>query len=145
MKTVDDYIAHQSETAKPLLEKLRRAIRRALPKAEEVIAYNMPTYKIDGKNVVFFAAWKNHCALYPATKKVLTTFATELEAFEVEKGTIRLAHDAKVSTKLIEDIAKLRAKEAAPTPKAKAKAKAKPSAKPKPKAKKRSATRAKKR
>ena len=111
--SIDDYIAAQPEAAQPVLAKVRAAIRKALPQAEELFSYNMPTYKAGGKPVLYFAGWKQHYSLYPATRGVLEAFSTELQPYEVSKGTIRLPLDRPVPVRLIGRIAKFRAAEVA--------------------------------
>ena len=92
---------------------MRSTIRKALPKAEEVISYNMPAYRQLGEIVLYFAGWKQHYSLYPAGPHLVDAFKEELAAFKVDKGTIRFSLDAPVPKKLIGDIAKLRLSEAA--------------------------------
>jgi uncharacterized protein YdhG (YjbR/CyaY superfamily) len=111
--SIDDYIAAQPEAVQPVLAKVRAAIRKALPQAEELLSYNMPTYKADGKPVLYFAGWKRHYSLYPATRGVQEAFSTELRPYEVSKGTIRLPLDEPVPVRLIGRIAKFRAGEVA--------------------------------
>jgi hypothetical protein len=65
VKSVDDYIAAQPAEVRPVLEQVRAAIRKAIPKAEEVISYQIPAYKLDGQTVIFFAGFKGHFSLYP--------------------------------------------------------------------------------
>ena len=112
-KSVDEYIASQPDAAQVVLERVRSTIRRALPGAEEVISYSMPTYKLRGRPVLFFAGWKQHYSLYPATERVVSAFKDELAPYEIEKGTIRFPLSGRVPGKLIESIAKFRAKEVA--------------------------------
>ncbi len=107
-KSVDDYIAAQPESMRPTLEQVRAAIRKALPKADECIAYNMPAYRKDGRAVIFFAGWKKHYSLYPADAVVQERYAKELSRYTVEKGTIRFPWDDTVPVRLITGIAKLR-------------------------------------
>jgi len=111
--SVDEYIALQPETVRGILERVRSAIRKALPGAGEVISYKMPTYILHGRPVLYFAAWKQHYSLYPATGPVKAAFKDELAPYEVSKGTIRFPLSEPVPVKLIERIARLRAKEAA--------------------------------
>jgi uncharacterized protein YdhG (YjbR/CyaY superfamily) len=111
-KTVDEYIARQPEDVQTVLEQVRRAIRRALPKAEEVISYQIPAYRVNGGVLIYFAGWKQHYSLYPAGKRLLTAFKDELSAYEVVKSTIRFPLAKPVPEKLIDRIAKFRAKEA---------------------------------
>ena len=112
-KSVDDYITAQPETVRGLLTDVRTVLRRALPKAEEVISYQIPAYKIDGVAVIFFSGWKQHWSLYPASKGVVTGLKKELTDYEVEKGTIRFPLREPVPKKLVAAIAKVRAAEAA--------------------------------
>ena len=112
-KSVDDYIAAQPEPARGVLQKLRATIRKAVPGATELIAYGMPGYKLDGAPLLYFAAWKQHFALYPGSSTALTTFRKELAKYEVDKGTIRFPLDAPVPVKLVTAIAKFRAEEVA--------------------------------
>src|SRR4030095_5052446 len=65
--SVNEYIASQTEAVKGVLERVRSTIRKALPRTEEVISYQMPTYKLHGSPVLYFAGWKKHYSLYPAT------------------------------------------------------------------------------
>ncbi|HEY3839357.1 MAG TPA: DUF1801 domain-containing protein [Bryobacteraceae bacterium] len=110
-QSVDDYIAAQPESIQPVLETVRAAIRKAVPEAEEVIFYNMPTYKLRGARLIYFAAWKTHYALYAATKEVVAKFSKELTPYEIEKGTIRFPLSKPVPVQLIQRIAKFRATE----------------------------------
>jgi uncharacterized protein YdhG (YjbR/CyaY superfamily) len=111
---VDEYVASQPDGSRRALELVRAAIRKALPHAEETISYGMPTYKQDGAAVLYFAGWKRHYSLYPASAAVRAAFQNELKAYEVnDKGTIRFALSAEVPAGLITGIAKARAKEVA--------------------------------
>jgi uncharacterized protein YdhG (YjbR/CyaY superfamily) len=112
--SVDEYIALQPEPARVALRQVRDAIRLAAPEAEELLAYNMPSYKLHGTVFVHFAGWKDHYSLYGATKAVLAAFKSELRRHEIAKGTIRFPLSEPVPMTLIERIAKLRAKEVSP-------------------------------
>jgi uncharacterized protein YdhG (YjbR/CyaY superfamily) len=111
--SVDDYIAAQPEAARASLRAVRAAIRSAIPEAEEVISYKIPAYRLPGGVVIFFAGWKKHYALYPATERVVSTLAKELAPYDVEKGTIRFPFGGSIPVALIARIAKLRAAEVA--------------------------------
>ena len=108
-----------------LLEGVRSIIRKAVPAAEETISYQIPAYKTPGGTVLFFAGWKQHYSIYPATDAVVAAFAADLQRYKVSRGTIRFPLTEPVPAKLIADIAKLRAKEVAEHASAKAKAAAK--------------------
>jgi uncharacterized protein YdhG (YjbR/CyaY superfamily) len=111
--SVDECIAAQPEEVRSCLERVRRAIHNAIADVEEVISYDMPTYRLEGKRVLYFAAWKCHYAIYAATKTVLAAFGDELAPYEVRTGTIRFALTEPVPVRLIERIARFRAKEVA--------------------------------
>lgn len=112
-KSVDEYIAAQPAAAQVVLRRVRGAIRKALPGAEEVISYQIPTFKRDAAYVVYFAGWKEHYSLYPASRELAEAFADELAPYAVNKGTIRFPLSAPVPVKLIERIAKFLGKQAA--------------------------------
>jgi uncharacterized protein YdhG (YjbR/CyaY superfamily) len=109
--SVDEYIASQPEAVRDIIEQVRRAIRKALPQAQEGISYKMPTYALNGKRVIYFAVWKRHYALYAATEQVLASFRADLAPYQVDKGTIRFPLSEPVPVTLIGRIAKFRAKE----------------------------------
>ena len=110
---VDEYIAAQPKEAQVALRLVRDAIRKALADAQETITYKMPTYKKDGKAVIYFAAWKGHYSVYPASPELLAAFKDDLAPYEIEKSTIRFPYSEPVPTALIERIATFRATEAA--------------------------------
>jgi uncharacterized protein YdhG (YjbR/CyaY superfamily) len=112
-KSVDDYLDSQPEAVRPTLERVRTTIRKAIPNAEEVISYQIPAYKLPGGTVLFFAGWKQHYSLYPATAPLVAAFQEDLARYEVSKGTIRFPLSEPVPAKLIERIAKFRAEEVA--------------------------------
>ena len=114
--SVDDYIDSQPDEARPVLERVRRAIRTAVPEAEESISYGMPAYKLQGRAVLYFAGWKRHYSLYPAGERLVEAFREELAPYEVHKGTIRFPLFEPIPVKLIGRLAKFRAKETAAKP-----------------------------
>jgi uncharacterized protein YdhG (YjbR/CyaY superfamily) len=125
--TVDEYLAAQPDAARTVLEKVRATIRKALPKAEEVISYQIPAYRLPGGIVVFFAGWKEHFSLYPATDGVLAAFKDRLAGYKISRGTIRFPLEKGAPIALIAGIARQRAKEVAE----RVAAKVKPAARPK--------------
>jgi uncharacterized protein YdhG (YjbR/CyaY superfamily) len=118
-KSVDEYIASQPDIAQHVLERVRATIRKTVPRAAEVISYQIPAYKMSGGTVLYFAGWKQHYSLYPASARVVETFEEELATYKVSKGTIRFPLSEAVPVRLIARIARLRAKEVAELEKAK--------------------------
>jgi uncharacterized protein YdhG (YjbR/CyaY superfamily) len=110
-KSVDEYIAAQPDPARRVLSRVRNSIRKAAPKAEEMISYKMPAYKLHGDRMLYFAGWKRHYSLYPATKRLIEALKEDLAPYEVSKSTVRFPIDEPIPVKLIERIAKFRAKE----------------------------------
>lgn len=112
-KSVDEYIAAQPEERRITLKQVRSIIRKALPKAEEVISYKIPAYRVPGGFALYFAGWKQHYSLYPANDRVVAAFKEDLAPYQRSKGTVRFPLSEPVPAKLIERIAKFRAKELA--------------------------------
>jgi uncharacterized protein YdhG (YjbR/CyaY superfamily) len=111
--SVDQYLAAQPAATRRVLTRVRDTIRKALPGAQETISYQLPTYKLNGRAVIYFAAWTHHYSIYPSTRAVVDALKDELEPYEVEKGTIRFPLTGRVPVRLIAGIAKIRAREAA--------------------------------
>jgi len=137
-ESVTEYLAKLPKETRTTLQRVRAAIRQAVPKGEEGISYRIPTVKLEGRAVIYFAAWKSHYSLYPATKKVLSSFKQELAGYELSRGTIRFPLSEPVPTQLIAAIAKVRAHETAtlaaarPSTRSKVAKKTKPRRKTKP-------------
>ncbi|HSH93632.1 MAG TPA: DUF1801 domain-containing protein [Roseimicrobium sp.] len=106
--TVDEYIAGADGGQRSLLEKLRKTIRAAAPKAEECISYGLAAFRHNGRPLVAFGAWKKHCAFYPMSSKTLKGFKKELGAFETSKGTIRFSADNPLPASLVRKLIKAR-------------------------------------
>jgi uncharacterized protein YdhG (YjbR/CyaY superfamily) len=110
-RSVDEYLATLPAEVQAILQRVRAAIRKALPEAEECISYQIPAYKLHGGTVLYFAGWKQHFSLYPASGDLVAAFGDELEPYVVSKGTIRFPLSQPVPVKLIGRIAKFRAEE----------------------------------
>ena len=106
-KNVDGYLAGVPEPARSTLNKMRAAIRSAVPpEASETISYRIPAFKHNGV-LVWFAAFSNHCSLFP-TASVVEAFKNELKGFSTTKGTIHFPADKPLPTALIKKIVKAR-------------------------------------
>jgi uncharacterized protein YdhG (YjbR/CyaY superfamily) len=110
--SVDDYIAALPTETQRVLERVRTIVRKAIPRAEEAIAYGIPTYRLGGRTVLHVAAWKSYCSIYPANSRVVAEFGDELEPYLAEKSTLRFPLNEPLPEKLIERIATFRANEA---------------------------------
>ena len=109
--SVSEYIASKPKESRASLEAVRRAILKALPNAQEGLAYQMPAYTLNGVGVLYFAGWKSHYSLYPASDALVEAFAKELSPYERSKGTLKFPLSEPVPVRLIERIAKFRARQ----------------------------------
>ncbi|MGD1158207.1 MAG: DUF1801 domain-containing protein [Terriglobia bacterium] len=107
-KNVDEYLAGVPEPARSTLNRVRAAIRSAVPpEATEAISYRMPTFRYKGA-LLGFAAFSNHCSLFPMSLSVMETFKNELKDFDTSKGTIRFPVDKPLSAALVKKLVKAR-------------------------------------
>jgi len=106
-KNIDAYLAAAPEPARATLQKVRAAIRSALPRAAtETISYKMPAFK-HHEIVIWFAAFENHCSLFP-TARVIEMFKNDLKPFTISKGTIQFPTARPLPSALIRKIVKAR-------------------------------------
>src|SRR2546427_10522974 len=106
-QTIDEYLAPLSNEKRAALEKLRRAIKSAAPKAEECISYGIPAFRLGGRLLVAFGAAARHCAFYPGAFP-LEAHRDELKAYDTSKGTIRFQADSPLPTSLVRKLVKTR-------------------------------------
>jgi uncharacterized protein YdhG (YjbR/CyaY superfamily) len=118
-ESVDEYIAAQPEAAQHVLRHVRNTIRKAVPAAEEMVSYKIPAYKLHGDRLLYFAGWKKHYSLYPATKRLLEAFEGDLGSAKIVKSTLQFSLAEPVPVKLIERIAKFRVQEVSTSKRAK--------------------------
>src|SRR5688572_9056458 len=109
-KTIDEYINSLPDAVKPIVQALRETIKAEAPEAVETISYNMPTFKLNGTYLVYFAAWKNHIALYP-TSPALEVAIPELSTYVTGKGTIHFPLSQPLPLPLIRKIVAFRVQE----------------------------------
>ena len=106
-QTIDEYLAPLSNEKRAALERLRRAIRSAAPKAEECISYQIPGFRHGGRLLVSFGAAANHCAFYPGSRPV-EAHKEELKAYDISKGTIRFRADRPLPATLVRKLVRTR-------------------------------------
>jgi uncharacterized protein YdhG (YjbR/CyaY superfamily) len=129
--SVDDYISTHPAEMQTVLRRVRGAIRAAMPDAEETISYHIPAFRLHGGPAIYFAAWKNHYSLYPATPGSVAALKTDLARY-IRNKTIRFPLAEPVPVALIKRIAAMRAKEVGALAAAKKPAAKKPAAKKPP-------------
>lgn len=105
---IDEYLAALSADKRAALEKLRKTIRAAAPKAEECISYQIPAFRLDGKVLVSFGAGANHCAFYPSSATTVAAHQDELKNYDTSKGTIRFSADKPLPAVLVRKLVKAR-------------------------------------
>lgn len=106
-ETIDAYLAALGPEQRGALEKLRRMIQAAAPKAEECISYQLPAFRQDGM-LVGFGAGAKHCSFYLMSSSVLEGFEEELEGYDTSKGTIRFPADEPLPATLVRKLVKAR-------------------------------------
>jgi len=115
-ETVDEYLAAQPEAAGRVLRRLRNAIRKAVPRAQETIAYNMPTYRLAARTVLHFAGWKQYYSVYPINARLLAAFKGDLAPYRFAKSSLHFPYDRPVPVGLIARLVKFRADEIVANP-----------------------------
>lgn len=106
-ETIDEYLAPLSNEKRATLEKLRKDIKSAAPKAEECISYQIPGFRLFGRLLVSFGAAANHCAFYPGAYPI-EAHKDELKAYGTSKGTIRFPVDKPLPASLVKKLVKSR-------------------------------------
>jgi uncharacterized protein YdhG (YjbR/CyaY superfamily) len=107
-RTIDEYLAGVTADQRDALEKLRKTIRTVAPKAEECISYGLAAFRLNGRPLVAFGAWANHCAFYPMSSATVKAFQDQLKDFGTSKGTIRFSADKPLPTALVKKLVKAR-------------------------------------
>jgi uncharacterized protein YdhG (YjbR/CyaY superfamily) len=106
-QTIDEYLEALSDDKRIALEKLRKAIKAAAPKAEECISYQLCAFRQDGM-LVAFGASANHCAFYLMSSTTVEAHKDELAPYDTSKGTIRFAADKPLPATLVCKLVKAR-------------------------------------
>ena len=105
-ENIDDFLAALHDDKRAALEKLRKTIKAAAPRAKECISYGVPAFRLDGRLLVAFGAWANHCAFYPGT--VMEAHKAQLKDYDTSKGTIRFQADNPLPATLVRKLVKAR-------------------------------------
>ncbi len=104
-QNIDAYLATLSKDKRAALEKLRKDIKSAAPKAEECISYQLPGFRLDGRMLASFGAWTDHCAFYPGSSPIEAN-KIDLKNYDTSKGTIRFHADKPLPATLVKKLIK---------------------------------------
>ena len=110
---VDEYMAQLPDDRRAVMEQLRSTIRAASPTATEVISYNMPAFRLNGRFLVSYEAFKRHYSIFPWSDEMLEELGEPLRPHAVGKGTIRFAADEPIPPDLVTAIVEFRSRQVA--------------------------------
>ena len=109
--SVDDYMAQLPDDRREAMEQLRSTIRAAAPEAEEAISYNMPAFRVDGRFLVSYEAFKRHYSLFPWSDQMVEELGDAVKPYAVGKGTLRFPADEPIPLDLVTRIVAIRIRE----------------------------------
>ena len=107
-RTIDEYLATAKPDQRRMLARLRKTIHAVAPNVEECISYRLPAFRPDGRSLVAFGAWANHCSFYPMSSATLKDFQDDLKDFQTSKGTIRFSPGKPLPATLVKKLVKAR-------------------------------------
>lgn len=110
-REIDDYLAAVDEPKRSTLEELRRSILAAVPDAEQCISYGMPAFKVRGKTVAGFAAFKNHLSYLPHSGSVIEALGDAVAGYESTKGSLHFPVDEPLPRGLVGKLVEARMRE----------------------------------
>jgi uncharacterized protein YdhG (YjbR/CyaY superfamily) len=110
-REIDSYLAGLDAPKRQTLEALRRSILGVVPEAEQCISYGMPAFKVEGKTVAGFAAFKNHLSYLPHSGSVLTALTDDVAGYETSKGALRFAIGEPLPKGLVRKLVRTRMRE----------------------------------
>ena len=110
-RTVADYLARTPPAGRRALKQLRTAIKAAAPGITERISYRIPTFELDGRYLLYIAAFKKHVSVYPVTSGMVARYGKAIAPYRAGRGTLRFSLDARIPASLVAKLAKVRVQE----------------------------------
>ena len=105
---IDDYLAALDEPKRRTLDELRKTILAVIPEAEQCIAYGLPAFKLNGKAIAGFGAFKNHLSYFPHSGSVIEELTEDTSPYVASKGTLQFPVDTPLPGKLVEELITVR-------------------------------------
>ena len=107
-RTIEEYLAAQDAQSRAALQKVRRAILAAAPRAKECISYGMPAFRLDGKLIAGFRAAATHCSYHPMSGATVATLRADLAKYDTSPGTVRFSSRAPLPAGVVRKLVKAR-------------------------------------
>ncbi len=104
MSAIDEYLKNATPSQKAMLERFRKIIKQIVPEAEEVISYGIPMFKYNETYLIYFAFFKNHMSIYPASDAMIKAIGPELAKFRTSKGTLQFTEDSPIPEPILSKI-----------------------------------------
>ncbi len=108
MTDIDDYLNRASPTQRIELEKIRQAVKHLVPDAEEVISYGIPTFKHNKRALIYYAAYKDHMSIHPASDRMIKVIGGPLAEFRTGKGTLQFTENNPIPEPMLQAIIRFR-------------------------------------
>jgi uncharacterized protein YdhG (YjbR/CyaY superfamily) len=105
---IDTYLAGLRAEQREALEHLRATVARLVPEATETMSYGLPTFKLNGRALLAYGGWKEHCSIYPMSGEFLDANADALKGYGRTKGSLHFTADAPLPDELLEDLVRRR-------------------------------------
>ena len=108
MTTIQDYLAACTPAQKAEYERIKGIVKKYAPSIDEVISYGIPTFKIEGKPLLYFGAFKDHMSVFPASDAMVKAVGNGIEKFRVSKGTLHFTDKNRIPDAMLNDIVQFR-------------------------------------
>lgn len=104
MSDIDTYLKNVTSSQKKTLESIRKLVKQTVPEAEESISYGVPTFKVRNHALLYFAAYKNHMSLYPASDEMIESIGHDIAKHRTGRGTLQFSETNPIPEPVIKKI-----------------------------------------